>query len=213
MICVSIAEQTPDLVAKSLKDEEFAEIRLDAIENLRLDDIRRIFSIRCKLIATCRFGVYTDEQRKAFLIEAIRSGAAFVDVEVDSPEDFVSEVVKTARENGTRVIVSYHHFEKTPSSAELDQIVDWCFSSGADVAKIVCRAQNKADCARILALYQRANPIIAFAMGSIGAFTRIAAVFLGAPFIYVAKAVGKETAEGQFEKKQMLAIMEKIAGV
>ncbi|MDD5766155.1 MAG: type I 3-dehydroquinate dehydratase [Candidatus Marinimicrobia bacterium] len=213
MICVSIAEPTTDLVIKSLKNEEFAEIRLDAIENLQFGDIRRIFSVRCKFIATCRFGFYNDEQRKAFLLEAIRSGVAFVDVEVDSPEDFVSEVVRAAREKGTRVIISYHHFEKTPSSAELDQIVNWCFSSGADIAKIVCHAQDKSDCARILSLYEKTKPIIAFSMGSLGAFTRIAAPFLGAPFVYVAKAAGKETAEGQFDKKQMLAIMEKIAGV
>ncbi|PIS31212.1 MAG: hypothetical protein COT43_00115 [Candidatus Marinimicrobia bacterium CG08_land_8_20_14_0_20_45_22] len=213
MICVSIAEPTIDLVIKSLKDEEFAEIRLDAIENLKLDDVPRIFSGSHKLIATCRFGFYNDEQRKAFLIEAIRSGTTFVDVEVDSPEEFIAEVVRAARENGTQVIVSYHHFEKTPSSAELDQIIDWCFSLGADIAKIACRALNKSDCAKILALYQRSNPIIAFSMGSIGAFTRVAAAFLGAPFIYVAKSAGKETAEGQFDKKQMLAIMEKIAGV
>lgn len=210
MICVSIAEPTIELVLQSMQNEEFAEIRLDAIKDLTTASIWRIFSQNVRLVATCRSGYYTDAEKVKFLCGAIDAGATYVDIEVDASDDLINKIVSHAHTTKTKVIMSYHNFDKTPVVVELEEIVDWCFKSGADVAKIVCKAKSPAECARILSLYESGKPIIAFGLGSENAFTRVASLFLGAPFTYVSKSHGKETAEGQIEKGRMIKILELI---
>jgi 3-dehydroquinate dehydratase len=48
------------------------------------------------------------------LLEAIRAGAAFVDVEVDAPAGYREEVMGCAKSGGCAIIVSFHDHAKTP---------------------------------------------------------------------------------------------------
>jgi 3-dehydroquinate dehydratase-1 len=50
--------------------------------------------------------------------------------------------------------------------------------------------------------------MIAFAMGDLGKFTRVAALFLGAPFMYVSQDSGDKAAPGQITLSQMRALLE-----
>ena len=52
----------------------------------------------------------------------------------------------------TKIILSSHNFQETPSDAELDSTLQQMWASGADVAKIATTATNIADCARVLTL-------------------------------------------------------------
>lgn len=206
MICVSIAEPTLDDCLAAVKGLDFVEVRVDKT-GLSLVDVKQLFAESVKMIATCRPGTRTEDERLAILLAAVAAGAAYVDIEVDAPRASREAVLAAARGKGCRVIVSYHNFTETPLKHHLLQVIEECFDLGADIAKIICRVQNSQDCVRMLSLYESRKNVIALGMGPLGVITRIAAPFLGAPLTYASLAPGKETAEGQPDLKTLEAVM------
>lgn len=202
MICVSIAEKTAERCLQALKKVDFAEIRIDKMA-VGIEDVKRIFSHHPKLIATFRPGIADDKRRKELLSAAIEAGAAFVDVEVEASDEYKKAIVGMARTAGCKMIISYHNFEKTPQKAELEHIIECCFASGADIAKIACRVNSEKDNARLLGLLCESRPLLVMGMGDIGKISRIVSPFLGSPFTYASLQAGKETAEGQIDKDSL----------
>lgn len=210
MVCLSIADVSADEAMNILAKVNLAELRMDRID-FDKKNIGRLFSSKAKTIVTCRVNEKINEdERRNIIIEAIENGASMVDIEVENSDDFKNEIIKTAKKNKCTVIVSYHDFEKTPVMRELEQILTWCFESGADIAKIACRANNVEDAARLLALYSFGKPIISIGMGDAGKITRIAAPLLGAPFTYASAEDAKKTAPGQIEADKLEAIIKMI---
>jgi 3-dehydroquinate dehydratase-1 len=78
--------------------------------------------------------------------------------------------------------------------------------------KLVTTPKTMSDCGRVLQLYyvksKPARPMIAFAMGDLGKFTRVSALFLGAPFMYVSQDQGEQAAPGQITVTQMRTLLE-----
>jgi len=206
MICVSIAEPTLDECLAALEGLELAEIRLDKV-SLSREEIGRLFAAPVRLIATCRPGTLTEEERKSALLAALAAGAAYVDIEVQADPGLRQPVIEAARAKGSRVIVSYHNHEETPLRQVLTLMIEECFDLGADIAKIVCRVQSTQDCVRLLSLYETRKNVVALGLGRLGVITRIAAPFLGAPLTYASLGPGKETAEGQPDYKTLEAVM------
>jgi 3-dehydroquinate dehydratase type I len=210
-ICVSIGEQAYSGVIAALEKVGFAEIRLD-VSRITSSDIRTVFSSCKQLIATCREGFYDRNERMDRLIEAVRAGAAFVDVETEADEDFRQTIAKQAKLSNCKLIVSYHNFEETPSFAEMCNVVDTCRKQGADIVKLVTTAKNKSDAARILSLYDKYpdTSLVAFAMGEAGLITRVACVFLGAPYTYAAISDDKPLANGQISVEKIRTVMNNL---
>jgi 3-dehydroquinate dehydratase-1 len=197
MICVSLAEAGYDSLVNALEKIEFAEVRIDLIGSISSEEICKIFSMDKKMIATCRPQKFTEMERRNLLISAIKSGARYVDIEIESPEQYRRDIISVARDYKCEVIVSYHNYFSTPDRDELFNVVSRCFNIGADIAKVVCKANKQDEFARLLSLYEMDKKIISFGMGKEAKFTRVVAPFLGAPFTYASFRKGKETAEGQ----------------
>jgi len=212
VICVSLAETSVKECLAVLKEVEFAEIRMDKIEDIS-DGIRAIFSSHPRLIATYRPGRKDKDERYSALEEAIEEGAAYVDVELEADDSYRNRIIRKAREKNCKVIISYHNRNKIPERAELEHIVDWCFDSGADIAKIACNVVSLKDNARLLGLLNDARPVVVVGMGHKGRITRIAALLLGSPFAYASLSAGKETAEGQIDWKSLKEIYKRIKDV
>ena len=212
MICVSIAEDTAEKCIEALKGIDFAEIRLDKM-SVSLEEIKEIFSQHPKLIATCRPGSTSNEERKAFLMAAITAGAAFVDIEVESDDGYKNEIIQKARHLDCKVIISFHNNDKTPERRELEHIINWCFESGADLVKIACMVQKPSDNARLLGLLAESQPLVVVGMGDMGKTTRIVAPLMGSVFTYASLAEGKETAEGQMDRDVLMKIYEQLKDV
>jgi 3-dehydroquinate dehydratase I len=213
MICVSIAKQSAGSCLEALEGLTFAEIRMEGM-NIAMKDIQQIFSQPMKLIATCRSGRLTDETRKSFLLDAIQTGASYVDIEIESKSTYKMEVIEAARRKGCQVIISFHNYEKTPGLERLRAIISQCFAEGADVAKIACRVRSERDNARLLGLYswkQVGKKLLVVGMGDKGKITRIMAPFLGSPFSYAALSEGQETADGQITKEKLETVMRDIS--
>ena len=104
-----------------------------------------------------------------------------LDVELAADAGFRREV--WARRGKTRLILSWHDFAGTPDAARLEAVLDEMLASEADVVKLVALAREPADNLRMLSLIPRAKAagkdVIAFCMGPLGKWSRIAAPLLG----------------------------------
>lgn len=213
MVCATVAEKDASQCREALKKCAFAEVRMDLMD-IDMADVPSLFAGGTGLIATCRPGRMTDRERMDLLMAAIDEGAEYVDVEMESAEDYREPIVERARQKGCKVIISYHNYVETPGRAELEGIVSRCFDAGADLAKIACAVKSPRDNARLIGLADSERPVVVIGMGALGAITRIAAPLLGSPFTYGAYEKGREVVEGQLDHRTIMEcheVLRKIA--
>lgn len=208
MICVSIQEPTAAACLALLARAPMAEIRADLCR-LSTAELEQVVAAHPNLLVTCRVATSSPEFAREQLTAAIRCGARYVDVEIEAPDDLMEAVRSCAREHGCRLIVSYHDFDGTPTLEALEQTVGACLDRGADLVKIVTTARTTAEAERTLQLYDRPFPVplVAFAMGEAGRYTRIACLRKGAPYTYAAPDNGRATAPGQYTQSEMEALL------
>jgi len=217
MLCVSLKKKSVEELLASLKKLSFAEIRLDDLF-VTPKELRVIFGGKTKTIATCRPEhpgksgfTRTEDERLELLTNAVLCGANYVDIDLETPEDYKRTLFETAKKNNCFVIMSYHNYEETPSQKELEHIVNKCARFKPDIIKIACLANSPKDPLRILALLHCKQPIIAVSMGTKGKITRLAGPLLGSPFTYVSETKLQATALGQMDlaaTKQIFKLMD-----
>ncbi len=203
-ICVTLTEETTagliDRMADLAGIADLFEVRGDLLLDL---DLLTILRAKTRpLLFTCRpeaeGGRWPDAdpgRRRTLLLEAVKRGYDYVDVELES--GFHDVMIEKA---GRGLVVSFHDFESTP--ADLEGLYDRMLACGADVAKIAVTPRSVADVGRMLAFAARAaqaggKPLVPIAMGPYGVITRIAAGRYGAPFTFASTAEGAESAPGQ----------------
>jgi len=187
----------------------WAEMRLDYLEK---PDLKRLFrSLPGPVIATNRpqaeggrwSGSETD--RRAVLEEALSLQVHALDVEFSTEAAWRRELY--ARRGRTRLILSWHDFDGTPETAALDQIFSDMLAQKADILKLVTQARTPEDNLRLLALIPRARAagkdIIAFCMGPLGKWSRVAAAFLGSFVTFAPFNPKQASAPGQITVNEM----------
>lgn len=201
VLCTSLAGYDYRDCRQVAAQSEMAEIRIDTM-TLAVEQTEELFQpAPVPLIAACRAGKMPDARREQHLRTAIHAGAAYVDVEIDAP--YKERLLRDARTHGSKVILSYHHFDGTPPSGVLQTLVRQMRAWNPDVLKIVPYARSSTDSLRVLALYETEPNLLAFCMGAAGRFSRIAAGLLGAPFVYAFPDNGKPSADGQLSVSQL----------
>jgi 3-dehydroquinate dehydratase-1 len=178
------------------------EIRIDLAE-FSNEEIKEVFSKGKKVIATCRPGKIKDHERVEMLKIAIESGATFVDIEYEATLEYKSDIIDFAHKYQCDVIISYHNYDKTPELDELENIVNQCYTQGADLAKIATHVNVNRDNSKILSLYKAPGRLVAIGMGDLGRISRIVAPFLGAEFTYASVEDGSATAPGQINYERL----------
>jgi 3-dehydroquinate dehydratase type I len=206
-ICASILPKTIDEAIRLMKKAKeakvnFIEIRLDDLaRNSKLEDLTE--HIEIPLIAADRSNK-NEVERQAILLNAAKSGFAYVDTELSSPK--LQNFVNQAKAIGTKCIVSFHDFGKTPSNQELNRILEREVSSGADVCKIVTTANKMEDNLTLLQFIQAA-PVrkkpVCFAMGQLGKTSRLLSPAFGSFFTFASLERGAETAPGQMTVQEL----------
>ena len=202
MICTVIANKNYDQCRRILRHADCAELRLDLLD-LSNGQVKRLFSMPVKTVATCREGKYSDNDRMTMLETAILSGAGYLDIELEMPDRMKESLIKLAKDIDCRVIVSYHNYTSTPPLKKLRSIIDECRDARPDIVKIACQVTKPDDVANLLSLYTFEKNIIALGMGLDGLITRIAAPLLGAEFTYATVDKDNKTAQGQVTVKEM----------
>jgi 3-dehydroquinate dehydratase-1 len=209
MICVAISDTDFEKCLSMLKKTDMAEIRLD-LTQFSEEQIRHLFSLQKKLIATYRPLEGKEEERMEQLKTAIEAGADYVDIEFESADEYRNEIIAFAHKHNCDVIISYHNYDCTPGLDHLRKIVAESFQKDADVIKIATMVRTNNDNASILSLYNIPGRVVAFGMGNLGKITRIVAPFLGAEFTYAAMDEGTETAPGQIKYSIMKSAIQQI---
>lgn len=218
-ICACISEKNFSECMALASKHSFAEIRGD-ICLLTLKDIETLISQNLNLIFTYRFDEYGREIALNQMVAAINKGVAYVDVDVSADREFIErireEIDKKPQPVRCKLILSYHNFSETPSLEKMKEAVAECVKKGADIVKIAVTANNISEASRVLSLYHCTDlgvdreHLIAFSMGDIGRFTRIAIIGMGAPFTYC--SVGNPTGAGQYTVTEMYKELLGVAG-
>ncbi|MBU4262289.1 MAG: type I 3-dehydroquinate dehydratase [Proteobacteria bacterium] len=210
LVCVAIARPDIDTaIQAALQAKPHAdviEIRLDSLTAPAIEPFTQ--ALDTPLLFTnrplweggqCRA---PEENRHGLLLQAVRGGAAYVDIELNSDQAAVQLLCDAAKKTmQTRVIISWHNFSETPGVAALNDIFVRQRDSGAHIGKIVTMAHDFSDVLRVLQLQEQAHlqgfPLIAFCMGRAGMISRLATLELGGFMTYAALNEEEATAPGQ----------------
>ena len=202
MICTVIAYKSFEECRDILSRETCAELRLDLLD-LNEEQMRELFSMPSRTVATCRSCHLSDKKRRILLETAITSGATYVDLELEMPAELRQNLIEFAKTHRCTIIISYHNYDSTPSLPELNRIIKRCRKVGADIVKVACKVNQQRDLTNLFALYAGGDRIIAFGMGEQGLITRLAAPLLGAEFTYASADDDSATASGQMKSDDM----------
>jgi len=213
--CVSIAEKTPYKIKQTLKialkKSDYAEIRFDFLKIEQIPEAIEIIKkdlnkIVCTLRPKTEGGKFSgNEKERISILKLIAEYNPFLlDVEFNTLKRN-SSLRKYLKSTKTKLLVSWHDFKKTPSSAELKKKMNQMSKFSSNV-KIVCTAKTTNDSNRMLELYSKKgkNNLISFAMGDFGRISRILCLYLGSPYTYV--SLGKAIAPGQFSVDEVKKI-------
>ncbi len=220
-ICISVPPQTViealDLIEKAENQHaDFIEIRLDSLKkHNQLADIAHCSNT--PLIATNRSTecqgrfLGSETERKKILMDAARNGFEYVDIELSTPK--LKNITSSLHEMDVKPIVSFHDFNETPSSTQLNKILKKEIASGANVCKIVTTAKLIEDNLMALDFVSKACKnagIVCFAMGELGKPSRLLSPVFGAFFTIASLEKGRKTAQGQLTIQEMRSAYEAL---
>jgi 3-dehydroquinate dehydratase/shikimate dehydrogenase len=140
----------------------------------------------------------SEESRQALLQRAYDLGADYIDVELKVAKEFIEKVKSISVKSSTKIIVSNHNWEFTPSQEEIDATIDQMWAAGGDIVKYVTTAQDITDVSRVFHFLKEAKrPTIGLAMGQTGMISRLLAPKFGGYLTFGALCKGQESAPGQ----------------
>ncbi len=208
-ICVPVVEPTVNRARgryqRAARKGLWTEVRLDFLE-APTPDLQKLFrSLPGPVIATNRLAAEggrwtgTEADRLDYLSRALDLGVTCLDVELAADAGFRREIGE--RRGKTRLILSWHDFAGTPEAARLEMVLEEMLASEADVVKMVSLANDPADNLRMLSLIPRARAqgkdVIAFCMGPLGKWSRMAAPLLGSWLTFAPFSKQAASAPGQ----------------
>lgn len=229
-ICVPIVGKTREEIVKAAEEirtlpvdvvewradwyEEIfeADVVLDVLQELRriLGEFPLLFTFRTKKEGGEK---EIDEKNYRILNQlVVESGLAdLIDVEVFSGDEVVNDLVRTAHENGVKVIGSNHDFEKTPSKEEIIRRLQKMQELDVDLPKIAVMPRKKEDVLTLLAATEEMNrkyadrPIITMSMAGDGIISRLCGEVFGSALTF--GAAGQASAPGQIGVKELRQIL------
>jgi len=171
---------------------DVAELRADYLVE---PDLKAILTKKpLPVMVTCRpaweGGRWTGDEvlRVGLLEDACVLGADYVDLEFKAFKDI--------KLRGTKLVVSWHDFEKTPD--DLDRLAAKLGGLEPLVVKIAVKANSAADAIRVVLAQKRAaRPSAFIAMGDFGEPLRVLYRRYGGILTYASLTSGQEAAPGQ----------------
>ena len=195
-------------------DADLVELRVDALAG-KMAEVRK-FLAKAKLpvLLTVRhpaeggIGNLSSESRKKFFQEFLPF-AALVDVELRSVT-VMREVIAAAKERGIGVVVSDHHFHRTPTLAQMCERRRRAFAAGADIFKLACLADTAGSVARLLDFVSTGKglPLAVMGMGKLGQVSRLVLACAGSILNY--GFLDKPNAPGQWEARDLKSLLRRL---
>ncbi len=191
------------LASRMRAPPDLFELRLDHLPDLQMSQLSRL---RRPLILTARHRAEGGQKllrSRSDLLQEFLPHARFVDVELRSIGE-LRKVWDEARGLGVGRICSLHDFKTTPQLSVLDQQLRRARKAGADIFKLVTRADTLRD---LLTLFEflwtqiSLLPICVMAVGKFGPLSRLLFLEAGSVFMYAPLRHGLY--EGQLTLEQL----------
>ena len=150
-----------------------------------------------------------DAERAARLIALIDAGSAdLADFETDADPAALRALRATCRSAGVPLVLSAHHFDRTPPVDEMARAFARAADLGADVAKLAVMPQDARDVQALLAATAEADrrlsiPLVSMAMGELGVASRVVGFRYGSRITWA--SAGAASAPGQLPLGQLRA--------
>ena len=230
-ICLPVVEGDDEAIIECI--DSYANLPYDMIE-LRIDyyqdlnDLDKVCSmlkkVRDKISKPLLFTYrslkeggmvqLSDEQYQSLITAVCQSGDIdLVDIELESGNSLVYELVSIANTYQVKVIMSYHCFDMTPASEDLIEKLEKMELFGADMLKIAVMPLSKKDVIRLIdvtmLMSEKLNkPLITMSMGELGKVTRMIGELTGSSVTFASGT--KASAPGQIHIEKLKQIMEAI---
>ena len=228
-ICVPVVETTTEKIIQQIQELQncdLIELRIDFYENIH--DLKQVHELLLQvrqqtnlpLLLTYRSlkeggHIQLSDQEYLSLVQtACQSGCIdIVDIELESGNMLVYQLVEIAHQNHVKVLMSYHDFEKTPAVMEMKERLEKMEIMGADICKIAVMPFSSKDVIQLLnttmEMSQRlTRPLVTMSMGKIGKITRIVGELVGSSITFA--SVGQSSAPGQLTLEDMQTLLEVI---
>jgi 3-dehydroquinate dehydratase type I len=234
-ICISLpinsgnVKENINIIKKALKYEpHFIELRfdyindLDAINQNLLKPLLEIIKPKCSSIFTFRSfregGKYPIEEGKRLQIlkKLISFKPNYLDIEMETEDIILSQVLNSAVNEEINIIFSHHDFEKTSLLDESQNYINMFINRLEDnfkfnlnilnnsIYKIIFTAEKFIDNLiplNLCASLKEKIKIVSFCMGNKGIFSRIFCTEFGSFFTY--GSLEKQTAPGQIKVEKI----------
>ncbi|MBM6967008.1 type I 3-dehydroquinate dehydratase [Massilimicrobiota timonensis] len=228
-ICVPVVETITEKIIQQIQELQncdLIELRIDFYENIH--DLKQVHELLLQvrqqtnlpLLLTYRSlkeggHIQLSDQEYLSLVQtACQSGCIdIVDIELESGNMLVYQLVEIAHQNHVKVLMSYHDFEKTPAVLEIKERLEKMEIMGADICKIAVMPFSYKDVIQLLnttmEMSQRlTRPLVTMSMGKIGKITRIVGELVGSSITFA--SVGQSSAPGQLTLEDMQTLLEVI---
>ncbi|XP_043709231.1 bifunctional 3-dehydroquinate dehydratase/shikimate dehydrogenase, chloroplastic-like isoform X2 [Telopea speciosissima] len=217
LICSPVMGQSVDQMLSEMGKAkaggaDLVEVRLDYLNNLnprqdlkvliKQSPLPTLFTYRPKWEG----GQYEgDETRRLDALRlAMELGADYIDVELQVAHEFLSSISGRKPEN-TKVIISSHNYQSTPSVEDIANLVARIQATGADIVKIATTALDITDVARVFQITVHSQvPIIGLVMSERGLMSRLLCPKFGGYLTFGTINAGMVSAPGQPTLKDLL---------
>jgi 3-dehydroquinate dehydratase I len=201
-----------DFAIRMVEPPDLFELRLDRLVRVidRLED--KISGLPAPLIITARHPIEGGANRlsppqRQNLLARFLSRARYIDVELRSATVFRS-LLRLARKQNVRRIISVHHLKDTPSPIRLRDKARAAKTYGADIFKLATRTDTPAQLTRLIDFVAAKDvgiAVSAMGIGKLGAVSRVLLACCGSALVYV--SLGKSDIEGQISLEQLRALL------
>ena len=211
----SLAE-VKKLIYRAEKSADILEIWLDGVADLNPEKVAAIVKLSKKpLILNLKNakekGSFRGNSLARFQL-LTKSKAAYVDL----PLSFGAKLIQRFRQENpkTKLILSFHDFQKTPSLSVLRKLSKQAIKAKADVVKLVGFAKNFSDNLPILQISHELatakKDFITIAMGEKGEITRVITPLLGGLGMFALLDNKNKTATGQIPARRLQQLWQNL---
>jgi len=193
------------------------ELRVDLLDDITPRSIHRqvsllqdfiglpiVFTVRTKS-QIGRFPDTSVQEIKALLLEGLRAGIDWLDMEASLPTDILLDVADTAKtlySHTTKILGSLHDVNSPQSITQIEEMYKRCDLHGyADMLKVVTGAEDMSDCVNVQRVGSlQSKPFIGLCLGEKGSYSRV----LNKRFTPVTHELLSIAAPGQLSARQLM---------
>lgn len=210
VVGVILSSADLDFAVRMGKPPDLFELRLDRLVRM-IDQLeKKISRLRAPLIITARHPMEGGANRLSTLqrynlLARFLSRARYIDIELRSAPVFGS-LLRLARKQNVRRIISAHHLKSTPSRKRLQTQARAAKTYGADIFKVATRTDTPAQLTRLIDFAAAKDvdiPVSAMGIGELGVASRLLLACCGSALVYV--SLGRSDIQGQMSLEQLRA--------